>query len=206
MIYPGKNKLLSWLFGRYITYILRRNFHQINFNKVSLHPDKAILLVANHYSWWDGFVFYYLNKVLFRKKLHVMVLEETLKQWPFMRHLGAFSIKRGAKDMATSLSYAAGVLGEPGSLLLMFPQGKLCSNFIEDVSFQKGLAVILEKASANFECVLAASFTENFACKKPSVTVYLKGLNTPDITGQDVSRAYQEHYNESRKLQTLITV
>lgn len=206
MIYPGKNKLLGWLFGRYISYMLRGSFHQINFNKVSLDPDKSVLLLANHYSWWDGFVFYHLNKVLFHRKAHVMVLEATLKKWPFMRHLGAFSIKRGAKDMTISLSYAAGILDEPGNLLLLFPQGKLYSNFIDDVSFQKGLAVIIEKASANFQCVLAASFTENFAQKKPSVTVYLKVLDAHSITGENIRRAYQKHYNESKKLQTLITV
>jgi 1-acyl-sn-glycerol-3-phosphate acyltransferase len=206
MIYPGNNKLIGGFFGWYISRSIKRHFYRVNFNKVTLHPGKATLLVANHYSWWDGFIFYHLNKVLFRKKLHVMVLEETLKNWPFMRYLGAFSIKKGAKDMSASLSYAADILEQPGNLLLLFPQGKLYSNFIADIHFQKGLDVILEKASAGFQCLLAAGFTENFAQKKPSVSVYLKVLNGPDITRAAVSQAYQEHYNESKKRQTLIIV
>lgn len=206
MVYPVKNKLFSWVFGQYIRFILQRNFHQINFNKVNIDPDKPVLLLANHYSWWDGFIYYHLNKVLFRKNPHVMVLEQTLKNWPFMRYLCAFSIRKGARDMPASLSYAAGILNKPENLLLLFPQGKLYSNFIDDIDFQKGLNVILEKASANFQCILAAAFTENFAQKNPSVSVYLKVLNIPGITGEDVGRAYQEHYNESKKLQTLIAV
>lgn len=202
MVYPGNNKLIRWFFGYYISRSIGRNFDQVSFNPVTLDASRATLLLANHYSWWDGFIVYHLNQRLFRKKAYVMVLDATIKQWGFMRHLGAFSIKPGSRDMAASLSYAAGILSNPGNLLLLFPQGRLHSNFVDDVYFEKGLNRIVEQTQANFQCVMAAGFTENFQHKKPSVNVYLKVLDTPAPNAADIARAYQQHYLESKKLQT----
>jgi len=206
MVYPGSNKLVRWLFGLYISQSVKRNFYQINFNEIPVDRSRATLLLANHYSWWDGFICYHLNQLLFKKRLHVMVLEATVKQWPFMRHLGAFSINPQSKDMSRSLTYAAGLLDDPDNLLLIFPQGKLYSNFINDIRFEKGLGRIIAQSSGNFQYIMAASFTECFDHKKPSVSLYLKAPAIPPGNINAVNDAYTRHYNESKQLQTQTVV
>ena len=202
MVYPGNNKLIRWLFGLYIRQSLKRNFHRINFNEITVDRSRATLLLANHYSWWDGFIFYQLNRLIFKKRPYVMVLETTLKRWPFMRHLGAFSITPHSKGMLQSLTYAARLLDDPDNLLLIFPQGKLYSNFMDVIPFETGLSQIVAQSSKNFEYIMAASFIEYFDHSKPSVNVYLKSAV---ISGEDINtlkNVYNQHYNQSKQLQT----
>lgn len=202
MVYPGNNKLIRWFFGHYINRSLKRNFHQINFNHIPVDHSRAILLLANHYSWWDGFIFYHLNQLLFKKQPHVMVLETTVKQWPFMRHLGAFSINPRSKSMSKSLNYAAGLLDDPDNLLLIFPQGKLYSNFIDDIRFENGLSRIIAQSSKKFEYIMAASFTEHLDHKKPSVNIHLKSAVIPGDDIPTLNHVYNQHYHQSKQLQT----
>lgn len=202
MIYPGNNKLIRWLFGLYISRSLKRNFHHISFNKIVIDRSRPILLLANHYSWWDGFIFYHINQLFFKKQTHVMALETTLKRWPFMRHFGAFSIKPQSKGALASLTYAAGLLDNPDNLLLIFPQGKLYSNFTDEIRFERGLGRIIAQSSGKFQYIMAASFIEYFNNKKPSVNVYLKPLVVPHNDIDAISQAYTRHYHESKQLQT----
>jgi hypothetical protein len=65
------------------------------------------------------------------------------------------------------------LLNDPENLVLIFPQGKLFSNFIDEVSFEKGLVKILQGVTGKFQTVYAATFIEGLQYKKPSVNVYL---------------------------------
>jgi 1-acyl-sn-glycerol-3-phosphate acyltransferase len=53
-----------------------------------------VLLLANHFSWWDGFLLYYINQKVFRKQFHVMVIEETVQKVGFFKYMGAFSVNK----------------------------------------------------------------------------------------------------------------
>ena len=205
MIYPGNNKLIRWFFNGYIRWTSGRNFYQVNYNQINIIPNKAILLLPNHYSWLDGFIYYHINRLLFKKKFHVMILEETIMQQRFMRHLGAFSISKNSRDMIQSLNYAAQLLHDPANLVLIFPQGKLYSNFIQQPVAESGLVRIIEQAGNNFQFVLAAGFTECLNHKKPAININLKQID--DIGGNvNISDAWQQHYSEAMARQTKIVL
>jgi len=206
MIKPAKHWLITPFFNWYIGWIIKRNFHSVNFNKVTLHPAKAVLLIANHFSWWDGLLLYYLNKVQFKKTFRIMVLEETMREVTFFRYLGAFSVTKNSRQVVESLQYAAGLLSDPDNLVVIFPQGKLYSNFVESVTFEKGLFKITEMATADFQYLLAAAFTENFDQKKPSVNLGFKVLQSNEVSATELQNAYQQHYDQIRQRQTQIVV
>jgi 1-acyl-sn-glycerol-3-phosphate acyltransferase len=151
MIRPQKNSLIHWFFHHYILWIVRRNFYGVKFEPVTIAKDKAILLLANHFSWWDGFLMYHLNHQLLGKKFHVMILEDTARQVSFFKYMGAFSVNKNSKDMMASLDYAAGLLNDPQNMVLIFPQGKLYSNFTGQVIFQKGLKKIINSTQNNYQ-------------------------------------------------------
>lgn len=69
MIKPRKNSLITAFLTSYINCIIARHFKKINFNTPDFSPSRSILLIANHFSWWDGFILYHINKRLFKKKL-----------------------------------------------------------------------------------------------------------------------------------------
>jgi hypothetical protein len=162
--------------------------------------------VANHFSWWDGFLLYHLNKILFKKAFHIMVLDETIQKAGFMKYFGAFPIKKNSKQVIASLNYAAQLLDDPDNMVVIFPQGKLYSNFVDEVKFEKGLSKIIT-SQANFQYVLAATFIENFEHKKPSVYIGLKTMDKNEIDGLiQLQTAYQQHYQSTKLQQTRITV
>jgi 1-acyl-sn-glycerol-3-phosphate acyltransferase len=208
MIRPQKNSLIHWFFHHYIFWIVGRNFHEVKFNPVDVAKDKSVLLLANHFSWWDGFLMYYLNHKLLGKRFHVMILEDTARQVSFFKYMGAFSVNKNSRDMMASLDYAAALLNDPQNMLLIFPQGKLYSNFIEKVIFQKGLMKITGGAQHNFQLVFAATFIEHFKYKKASVNVYLKtfaeSLTYKNI--DELAAAYQQYYNSAKEQQTQIAL
>jgi len=109
-----------------------------------IKPDsRSILLIGNHFSWWDGFFATYLNYKIFHKKLHVMMLEEELRTRLFLNKAGAFSVKKGDRSVVDSLNYASEILNDLNNLLIMYPQGEIISQHNRSVQFEKGIGKIL---------------------------------------------------------------
>jgi hypothetical protein len=134
--------------------------------------------------------------------MHVMILEESMhKYWSF-KYVGAFSVKKGTRDVIESLNYAAQLLDDPQNLVLVYPQGKLYSNFVTRVDFEKGVMRMMEKAVGTFQLVFAAAFVQYFRSTKPTATVYLKNENE-NFAGKGIAAlqaAYQQFY-ETKKLE-----
>lgn len=139
MVYPRKNKLIYWCMHQYVKLLVRTKFHQLIFNRIDIDKNKSILLLANHFSFWDGLILHCINNKLFKKNFHVMVNEETAYKLHYLQYGGAFSINKKSRQVLESLDYAVALLAEPYNLVLLFPQGKLFSNFVEDVRFEKGV-------------------------------------------------------------------
>ncbi|MDT3404190.1 1-acyl-sn-glycerol-3-phosphate acyltransferase [Mucilaginibacter terrae] len=206
MIYPKNNKLISGFFHRYIGYIIGKNFRAFNFNTIEVDAGKSILLLANHFSWWDGFLLYWLNNLLFQKKFHVMVLEDTVKKVFFLKYLGAYSVLKNSRSMIESLNFTAELLNNPQNLVLVFPQAKLYSNFTNDIHFEGGLTKIIKQAAGKFQYVFANTFIENFEHKKPTVNVYVQNY-VEDINNLDeLKQAFQQHYRSAKAQQTQIVI
>jgi 1-acyl-sn-glycerol-3-phosphate acyltransferase len=206
MLKPRKNFLITGFFAVYINWIIKRHFHKIEFNRPEFSKEQSVLLIANHFSWWDGFLLYYVNKLVFKKQFHIMVLEESMRKLRFLKYLGSFSVVKNSKSVLESLDYAAWLLNDTDNLVVIFPQGKLYSNFVDDISFEKGVAYIASKAKPNFQYALAATFTENFEHKKPTAHIYLKALSVNDIMPQEIASQYQQHYKTAKQQQTSIIV
>jgi len=135
-----------------------------------------------------------------------MVLEETMRGVTFFKYLGAFSVTKNSRQVVESLQYAAELLSDPDNLVVIFPQGKLYSNFVESVNFEKGLFKITEMATADFQYLFAAAFTENFDQKKPSVNIGFKVVQSGALSVDDLQKAYQQHYDKTKQRQTQLVV
>jgi 1-acyl-sn-glycerol-3-phosphate acyltransferase len=136
------------LFSLYLTRLLRRHFHALRLlgQAPQAPPGLPLLILPNHGSWWDGLFLYHLNRRLLGRRLHLMVLEEHVACFGFLRRLGAFSIRPGRRgEVAASLSYAASVLGDPANALALFPQGCIRHPARRPLGFQRGLERILEE-------------------------------------------------------------
>lgn len=163
--------------------------------------------MANHFSWWDAFLLYHVLNKLTGKKIHVMVIEDTMKKHAFFKYIGAFSVNKNSRGVIESLNYAAQLLNNAQNIVLLFPQGKLHSNFINKVQFEKGTLKIMDQAQGQFQLVYAATFIESLQHKKPTVNVYLN--NVTNCTFENIAAltdSYQQHYDSAQQLQTKIVI
>lgn len=200
-------KLIAKFFTWYIKRIVRTDFASFNFNHVSVDSSKSILLLANHFSWWDGFLMYELNRRYFKKSFHVMVTEENYKKISFLKHLGAFPINKSSKGVVQTLEYAGTLLNTENNLVLIFPQGQLYSNHVDDIQFGRGVTSIIKSSQKNFQLVFASSFIDYFEKRKPTVTCYLKNWEGVDFDSLELMRdAYNQHHETSRQQHCRITV
>lgn len=203
MVKPKQNTLVYRFFCWYIAHIIKQNFNAIKYDNVVLEADKSVLLLANHFSWWDGFMLFHLNKIYLKKHFHVMIMERTAKQLWFMKYLGAFSVKPDSRSVLQSLTFAGELLNSPNNLVLIFPQGKLHSSHIYKIEFQKGLIKIIEASKKQFQFLFSASFTDYLQHKKPTLHIYLKTQPAQQFNSiLEIETAYNQHYQTALSTQT----
>lgn len=206
MVLPKKNPIIHWILHHYVQWSLGRHFHQLRSDPIGIDKNKSVLLVANHFSYWDALILYTICFKFLKKNFHVMVRQDTTPQLKYLRFGGAFSISKKSRDMLGSLHFAAELLDDPKNLVLIFPQGKLYSNFVNEINFEKGLTKVMDAANGKFQLVFAATFIQYLKHKKPTAMVYLKNQDYEKKSLEDLKNAYQMHYQNTKLQQTEIVI
>lgn len=202
MIKPRRNFFVFHFFAQYIRQLIRRHFHEVLISPLKIADDRSVLLLANHFSWWDGFLLWYMNGQVINRTFYVMVLEDTLKKQGFMRHFGGFSIGKTRTHIRESTEFAAALLREPGNLVLIFPQGKIHSNFVPHIRFKRGVETVIRAAGSGFHVVFASLFVENLQYKKPVVRITLEQHGPGHFSsGQELEAAFNVHHASARHKQ-----
>jgi 1-acyl-sn-glycerol-3-phosphate acyltransferase len=196
MIKAANHWFYKGFFDRYILYILKKDFKKIEIEGTWPKSDKATLMIGNHISWWDGFWVLYLNNRLLKKRLHVMMLEEQLKNYRFLNKIGGFSINPGTRSVMESLNYATELLSDSKNLLLVYPQGKLLSMHQPKNNFEPGIERILKNCNSS-QILFYAAFTDYFSERKPTLFFYLKEVEFNRFSTAELNGLYQQFYNES---------
>lgn len=193
MIPAKHHPLLLSLFRPYIFWRMRRRFRPLRIQGRWLDRGGPVLLIGNHFSWWDGFFGLYLNQRIFKRKLHVMMLEEQLKNRMFLSRLGAFSIKKNARSALESLYYARALLDHRENLLLLFPQGRFESQHRFPLRFEKGWFRILHQPPKDLQVVFMACLPDYFEQPRPSLDIYITQAPPPALSGHEaLAGAYND--------------
>lgn len=126
-------RALPWLIRR----SLATKLHAVYLAQPAQLPPGGVVLVANHHSWWDGYLGWLLLQRLGRK-LTVMMDREQLKRFRFFRHLGAIA----HTEVRLALRRLAG-----GEVVLVFPEGALRpAGWVDNL--QPGAVFLAERAKA----------------------------------------------------------
>lgn len=107
-----------------------------------LDRSRPAIFLANHSSWWDGFVAFHLSYDLWKLDGILMMEEEQLVKYPFFRWVGAFGIRRTGAEVEAMIRYAAGQLREKGRVLWMYPQGVMRANGFRPLELRPGISHI----------------------------------------------------------------
>ena len=95
MIKARHNPFWFWFFRNFFALRQAMHFRKMTVvSKVSIPENQSVLLLQNHFSWWDGYWSYWLSRTIFRRKFHVMMDEENLKQRMFLNQIGVFSVQK----------------------------------------------------------------------------------------------------------------
>lgn len=202
MIEAKHHPLSIWFFRIFFRWKEVLNFRKTTFFKdFDLPETQSVLLLQNHFSWWDGYWSYRISREVFRRKFHVMMLEEQLGQRMFLNRCGVFSVKKNSRDLLQSLRYAASLLRNPENLVTIYPTGVMQTQHRQIHPFQQGIARLTEDSQTNFAIVLAVILVDYFGFAKPEIRIYLKN-HTGDRDLASLEKAYQSFYQSCIDQQT----
>ncbi|GET33791.1 hypothetical protein PbJCM13498_26540 [Prolixibacter bellariivorans] len=201
-----KARHLFWhthFFNTYVPIILHWDFSKITFVNQPPVSDEPILLIGNHFSWWDGFIAYRINRKFWKKQFHVMMLEKELSQRMFLNNAGAYSINKGNRSILETMNYTAEILQTPNNLVVIYPQGRIQSLYNHSFSFEKGIRYLTNRSNLNFRIVYYVALVDYFSNRRPGLYLYFqdKGLSGSS-SYPDIENDFNHFYRECIKQQT----
>lgn len=173
MIPARRVKLFSNWFAMYMRFRMRRAFNRLVVTPFTPKPGHSVLLLCNHFSWWDGLWGNYLAYWHLDRHLYIMMQEDHLQKRMLLNLFGGFSIDRSSREMIKSLQYAAGLLNNPENLVVVFPQGELISNHTTEIKVEKGIERLIKNIKGPCQIVYNCALIDYFESLKPSVFFHL---------------------------------
>ncbi|MFA6275754.1 MAG: glycerol acyltransferase [Pedobacter sp.] len=203
MYHSRKNGFIFHCYSWYINYILKKDFSAFTHNQLVIKDDEAVLLLANRFSWWDGFMLFQLNKKVFKKQFHALVTTDDYKQLNYLKYFGCFAPENKGKDVLETLLYAGSLLDDPKNLVLIFPQGKIKSSYVDSIAFEKGVMQLINASKKKFQTVFSVILTDYFNNRKPIAKAYLASWQAEEyISLQLLKSEYNKHYDAAILKQT----
>jgi len=198
MYAPRKNDFISACYAWYFGYIFSRDFSSFKYTKLAANPEKSILLLANRFSWWDGFCLYQLNKILFKKQFYMLTTGKDYQELKYYKYFGAFAPDGKGKDLIQTLQYAGTLLDNPKNLVLIFPQGKVQSGHTSTINFEKGVLQVINASKKSFQLVFSVILTDYFNKRKPEMEAYLANWQAEEyVSLQLLKSEFNKHYDNA---------
>lgn len=137
-------------FQHYAGYLLRGAFFRI----LVRHADvvfrvphwQPLVCFANHVTWWDGLLNFYLMQHLLPNRPFFIMVEE-LYRFQWLSLLGAFSVEKSSPLHAkASLDYALELLAQhPTAVLWLYPQGAVFPEGRRPLGFSQGVGYLASR-------------------------------------------------------------
>ncbi len=202
MIKAEHNWLGKMVCDFYSNHKMKAIFRKINIRGDIFDNGLPVLLIANHFTRWDGFIQYRLNQSLYRRKFHVMMLEQQLLRYSILRKGGAFSVRKNSREILQSLGYCSELLNDNNNLVLLFPQGKIESLYTDHFRFENGLEYIISHADNQIQIIFIFNLIDYFSDYKPTLTIYLKRYEYEKYVNlHDMEHDFNCFYHECKKQQ-----
>jgi 1-acyl-sn-glycerol-3-phosphate acyltransferase len=158
----------------------------------TLIPDRPLLLLANHTSWWDGFLLRDVQLALRpRSPLYTVMTARELQRFPFLRRLGATPLDTDARigPLAMFRALRTAAQRRPDCTIAFFPQGRIRPSWTRPLGFQRGLELLV-RSIGPCHVVPVALHVEPLNAAAPTAFVVLgPALQVP---GEEVTAARVE--------------
>lgn len=191
MIKARHNKLYIWFFWTYFRLMRKIYFSKMKIvTEIHIPENQSVLLLQNHFSWYDGYFSYELSRNVFKRKFHVMMLEDQLRKRMFLNRTGIFSIRENSRDFLNSLQYTSDLLGDPKNLVAVYPSGELLTQHQQFVPVKRGINRIFKGEPDQFAIVMVVVLIDYFSLVRPEIRIYLE-----NYSGERTAEAIEKEYN-----------
>ena len=195
MIEAKQNKTYLGFISWYSRMRMKWHFKSIQIDGELKTKDAPLLVISNHFSWWDGFIVQYLNQKIFKKNFYFMMLEEELKKRMFLNKCGGFSVSKNPKELLNSLNHAASLLKDQNNMVLIFPQGKIETKYRYPFVFERGIEAILKRSSSRVQLVFIANIIDYFSNPNPGLYIYYEQPVLGEHPGKEgIEKAYNTFF------------
>jgi 1-acyl-sn-glycerol-3-phosphate acyltransferase len=187
-----------WLPETAIYHTLVRPAFRRSFHRIAIHAphgegwnDLPTLYYANHVSWWDGWVAFFLFHERWRVEGYLMMEERQLERYRFWQRCGCFSVDRSdPREGMRSVLYGADLLrSKPRRSLWIFPQGEIGPNDRRPLHTFTGAAQLARRAG-RVRCVPVALRFEFRGEQRPEALVRIGEPHIVD--GMDAKTLHAE--------------
>lgn len=185
MIKADHKKWAKFVFDIYLKLLLKKSFY--DFRIINQLPAidhlQSLVITPNHFSWWDGFFVYWLNKKVISKNLFIMMLEEQLKRYWFFQKLGCYSIDlTDSKKMFTSLKYTMELLQDTNNAITIYPQGEIQFYDKRPIQLRDGIEFLSKKSKSVFQ-IIPVAFNIHYTNERLPIIYarFGKLLNSKDV-------------------------
>ena len=172
MIKSDHKKWAEIIFKFYAERILKKTFKHFRLvNEIPIIPsNKSLIITPNHFSWWDGFFIYMLCKNFIDRKLHIMMLESSLKKYWFFQKVGAYSINPdSAASIIQTFEYSRKIITDKTNFIVTYPQGKIEDFETRPISLRAGLQNLV-KPLISHTVILPVAFKIQYSNeRKPEI-------------------------------------
>ncbi|MDP3452154.1 MAG: 1-acyl-sn-glycerol-3-phosphate acyltransferase [Bacteroidales bacterium] len=208
MITANHKRIWGWFFILYAKVHLKRLYKEIRILDVTDKQDiqsaqekRAVILISNHFSFWDGFIHLIINREVFKKRIYIMMLYQQLKKRQFLRYGGCFSVDPGKREIIDSLKYSSSILNDSSNMLLIFPQGEIQSLYVNNYIFGRGIEYIISKAP-KADIYFNTNLINFFSDKRPTMTIYYKRYIPENRTIKEIESAYNLFATDCRSMES----
>ena len=201
MIKANYDPLSLWFYSSYFRVLQKIFFRKISVICEDIFPEgKSVLLLQNHFSLYDGYWSMYLCHKVFRRRFHVMMLEEQMQKRMFLTRCGVFSVRKNSRDLLESLTYAAQLLENPQNVVTIYPSGEIISHHLQNFTFQRGFARLAAEKN-NCSIALAVILVDFFSMARPEIRIYIQNYSG-EKTSKVIEFAYHQFYQSCISKQT----
>jgi 1-acyl-sn-glycerol-3-phosphate acyltransferase len=138
------DRVWSGAFDAVFAPVMRRRLHVLVSEPLPEAPRGPVVLVANHVSWWDGFLLGAVRRALRPQAvLRTIALERELARHPVLRRIGGIGIDPASPSSILHALRAIARLRSDDFVLAYFPQGRIAPTHARPLGFHRGIDLAL---------------------------------------------------------------
>lgn len=202
MIKANYNPVSLWFYSSWFRVLQKIHFRKISVITEAVFPEgQSVLLLQNHFSYYDGYWSMYLCNKIFRRRFHVMMLEEELAKRMFLTRCGVFSVRKNSRDLIESINYANELLQDPMNVVTIYPSGEIISHHVQNFHFQQGFSRLTSSKQNHTAIAFAVVLVDHFSLARPEIRIYLESYSG-GRTAEAIESAYHSFYHSCILKQT----